>query len=96
MKLIDAIANIQYDRNWGIWALDPLSAESEAHYGQHTFENGDVPEQYVYVCNGETAGDLLSEWRDDNGELIDGWFDAILEFLDDDWEPYDASLDWGF
>jgi hypothetical protein len=86
MKLIEAIPAIQYDSNWGVWAelIDgQLKPESKARYGQKIFENGGVLDDSVFVCNGETAGDHISEWEDDNGDLVDGWFDELIDLIND-------------
>jgi hypothetical protein len=88
--LIDKILNIQYDASWGIWAelVDgKLVPESRARYGQRVFENGGMLDDFVFVCDGEDAGDHLAAWRDDNDELIDGWID---EFID----PINVALEW--
>lgn len=82
MKLIDAIVNISYDSNWGIWAeLDDgeLTEESEARYGSKEFDNGGVLDGFVFVCNGETVGDHIASWTDDDGDLIYGWFESFID-----------------
>jgi hypothetical protein len=86
MKLIEAIPAIQYDSNWGIWAelIDgQLKPESKARYGQVIFENGGVLNDDVFVCDGETAGDVISEWKDENGDLDNGWFDELIDLIND-------------
>lgn len=82
MQLINAIPSISYDSNWGVWAelIDgELKAESEARFGQKCFENGGVADGYVFVCNGEIAGDHVAQWVDDDGDLVNGWFEELLD-----------------
>lgn len=86
MTLIEAITNIQYDSSWGIWAelIDgQLKPESKARYGQRVFENGGLLDEMVYVCNGETAGDHVEEWQLDDGELAQGWFEELIDPIND-------------
>jgi hypothetical protein len=82
MTLITALETIGYDSGWGIWAelIDgQLKPESEARYGQAIFENGGLLDDFVFVCSGEKAGDHISEWQDDDGDLIDGWFEELID-----------------
>jgi hypothetical protein len=89
MKLIEALLQIQYDSNWGIWAEPDedgkFTEDAEARYGQRIFENGGLLDEKVYVCNGENIGDWLTEWLGcppnsaDAPELDGHWIDAFLD-----------------
>ena len=87
MKLVDALLNIQYDSSWGIWAElkdGELAENSEARYGQMTFENGGLLDEKVYVCNGEQIGDWLTAWHgcspnSEDFELDTYWINAYLD-----------------
>ena len=70
MTLIEAIENISYSRQWGIWASleeGRFTEDSEARYGQKCFENGGMLDEFVFFGNGESINDFLSEW----GGIID-------------------------
>ena len=71
MTLEQAIENISYSNQWGIWAslneVGKFSPDSEARYGQACFENGGMLDAYVFFGNGEQIRDFLSEW----GGIID-------------------------
>lgn len=91
MRLIDALLEIQYDSNWGIWAelIDgKLEPYSEARFGQKVFENGGLLDDWVFVCNGETAGDHIDEWDTEDDSLIPGWFSALIDPINEV-QPWD-------
>jgi len=89
MKLIDALLNIQYDPTWGVWAElneeGELEEGSRARHGQLIFEQGGVSDDWVYVCNGTSIGDWLTEWLGCSPNSMDApaldsfWIDAYLD-----------------
>lgn len=79
---IAAIIAIQYDMSWGIWAelIDgQILPESEARYGQNISKNGGVQDGKILVCDSEVAEDHLAEWQDEDGHLIAGWVEALID-----------------
>ena len=70
MTLTEAIDEISYSRQWGIWASlesGKFSPDSEARYGQTCFENGGMLDEYHFFGNGESIQDFLYE----SGGIID-------------------------
>ena len=64
MQLTEAIENISYSQQWGIWASlesGKFSPDSEARYGQTCFENGGMLDDYVLFGYGDSIQDFLYE-----------------------------------
>jgi len=84
MNLAEALSDVQYDRNWGVYAekIDGrFDVASPARYGQTIFENGGLLDDMTFVCNGEAPSDWAVEWCD--GEVTDDVWDDLDVFIDE-------------
>jgi hypothetical protein len=89
MDLVKALLDIEYGRNWAIWAElneeGKLEEGSRARYGEKIFEQGGVLDDWVYVCDGQQIADWLTEWLGCSPNSMDApaldpfWIDEYLE-----------------
>jgi hypothetical protein len=80
--LKELASTISYDSSWGIWAelIDgKFTADSKACFGQRQFENGGLLDEFKFFANGETIGDSISEYCDDDDDFKD---EAVSELID--------------
>ena len=77
-RLADLIKKIQYDSKWEIWADVPFTADSEARYGQGCFESGGLLDDKEFFATGETCGDFLAEYQDEDGTVPDGELEDFI------------------
>lgn len=68
MNLKDAILNIRYDSNWGVWAEFPFTPESKARYGRFQFVNGGINDDMRCFHDGESIGNYISNYVGDESE----------------------------
>ena len=64
MKLKEALATINYDSSWAIYAEYPLTEDTPCRFGQTQFENGGLLDDKTFVINGESAHDRVQDMID--------------------------------
>lgn len=91
MTLADGIEKIvrgaNYVGDWGIWADEPFTAESEARQGQTQFDNGGLLDDKSFFASNEQIIDAAHSWCDGDpnasdcpfgiGEIVDAVIDEI-------------------
>jgi hypothetical protein len=62
MELVKALMNVQYDRNWEIWAKS-TSSRAKSQYTQASNNNTILADQgWQYITNGEEIGDYIAQY----------------------------------
>ena len=89
MTLADEIEKIvrgaNYVSDFGVWANEPFTAESEARQGQGQFENGGLLDEKSFFATNEQIIDAAHSWCDGDPNAEDcqfGMDEIVSEVID--------------
>jgi len=76
-----------YVNDWGVWAIAPFTAESDARQGQLQFENGGILDEMEFFASHSEIIDAAHDWcqGDPNAKdcpfEIDEIVNEVIDFL---------------
>ena len=80
------VRGANYVSDWGIWADEPFTAESEARQGQTQFDNGGEVDEKSFFATNEQIIDAAHSWCDGDPNAKDcpfGIDEIVSEVIDE-------------